>query len=247
MEVKSYQYYKLELVSEQRILVVTLNRPPVNAFIKESYLELIDIINHVNNSTTICTMVLRSEANIFSAGADVKQLAKDDAIASAIRRPILRKVGYELYTCSVPLVVAVNGAVVGAGAGFAACGDIIVGSEDAYFSIPEINIGVVGGATDLQRMLPPQKVRALGLTGGKISVQEIFSYGGIESVVAKEDLYDEALKYAEIVADKGYLAVRKWKESLLLTENVGVMEGTFIDQCLSQELSAQSPSPEVKK
>lgn len=226
---------------------MTLNRPPVNAFIKESYQELSSIMNYVNGNSELCSVILRSEGRLFSAGADVKQLAGDTVEEAAVRRAVLRQAGTDLYTCAVPLIVAVNGAAVGAGAGFASYGDIIVASENAFFSIPEINVGVVGGAADLKRLLPPQKIRALALTGKSISAKEVYQYGGVESVVPEEELYDEALKYATAIADKGVLAVRKWKEALLVIENVGLTEATFIEQCLSQELFLLSSSPTVKK
>lgn len=247
VSLEKFKYFKIEQIYDNKILIVTLNRPPVNAFIKESYQELTSIIQYANNNLEICTLILRAEGNIFSAGADVKQLAKDTLQESAVRRTILREAGDALYTCKVPVIVAVNGAAVGAGAGFAAYGDIIVASDNAYFSIPEINVGVIGGAADLRRLLPPQKIRTLALTGKPISVQDIYKYGGIESIVSQEELYDEALKYAKVIASKGSLSVRKWKEALLATENVSLAEATFIEQCLSQELSLQTPSPTVKK
>lgn len=245
---QTLKYFKLELTYENKILIVTLNRPPVNAFIKESYMELSDIMSYVHASSSICSVILKSDGRMFSAGADVKQLANDSLPEAAIRRAVLRKAGGDLYTCPVPVIAAVNGAVIGAGAGFASYADIIVATEDAFFAIPEINVGVVGGAIDLKRLLPPQKIRALALTGRRISAREIHQYGGIEAIVnTKEELLEKSLEYARSISDKGFLAVRKWKESLLATENVGLNEGTYIEQCLSQELTLHSPKPSLDK
>ncbi|WP_153731790.1 enoyl-CoA hydratase-related protein [Sporosarcina obsidiansis] len=239
------KYFKVEKIYNNKILVVTMNRAPVNAFIKESYLELSAIMNYINQDMELCSMIFNSSQKIFSAGADVKQLAKDSVEEAALRRPILRKSGADFYSCAIPMVVAVNGAAVGAGAVFAACGDIIVAAENAFFSIPEINVGVVGGAKGLSRLLPPQKVRSLALTGGRITAQEVQQYGGVEAVVPENELFETALEYAKTIADKGSLAVRKWKESLLLIESVGPREGLLIEQCLGQELSLLSPAPSI--
>ena len=240
-----YKYYDLEVIYHGKILVVTLNRPPVNAFIKESYEELSAIISDVNNNQQLCALVLRSGGRLFSGGADVKQLAKDNPQEAAIRRAALRKAGSDLYTCSIPVIAAVNGAAVGAGAVFSASADVIIASESAFFSIPEIDVGVVGGAKGLSRFLPPQKVRTMALTGMKISAEEAFRLGGVEAVVPEEKLYDKAIEYAKVIADKGAIAVRKWKEALLVTENVGPREGLLIEQCLSQELGLFSPKPTI--
>lgn len=247
IDLQELKHFKVAREYDDRILVVTMSRAPVNAFIKESYLELSAIINYVNYSTDICAVVLNSDQSIFSAGADVKQLAKDSVEEGALRRPILRRAGSDFYSCEVPIIVAVHGAAVGAGAVFAAAGDIIVASDDAFFSIPEINVGVVGGASGLHRLLPPQKIRSLALTGGRITAKEVYDLGGVEAVVPKEELKEKALSYARLVADKGVLAVRKWKEALLVTEAVGPREGLLIEQCLSQELTLASPPPTIIK
>lgn len=247
LRLETLQYFEVTHTYDNRILVVTLNRPPVNALIKEIYQELSSIINYANENLEICAVILQSKGRLFSAGADVLQLAKDSPEEAAIRRPVLRKVAYDLYNCAVPLITAVNGAAIGAGAVFAATGDIIIASEDAFLAIPEINVGVVGGAKGLSRLIPPQKIRALALTGNRISAQEIYQYGGIEAIVPQDQLHFKALEYAKGISDKGSLAVRKWKEALLITENLGPREGFMIEQCLGQELTLLSPKPSVKK
>lgn len=235
----NFDFYHLELIEENKILIVTFSRPPVNAFVKEAYEELSKIVDYVNTSNEIVSVVLKSDQKYFSAGADVKQLKKDEGASQSIigeRRTKLRNSWHDLYTCSVPVVVAVNGGAIGMGAAIAACGDIIIADESAFFSIPEVNIGLVGGASSLKRLIPPQKVRTLALTGKKLSVEDIYQYGGIEEIVSSEDLHDVALTYAKDIADKGYKTIRKWKEALILTENSSVSDGALIESCLSQEL-----------
>lgn len=236
---KEFDYYNLELTHDNKILIVTFSRPPVNAFIKECYEELSEIVNYVNVSDEITSVLLNSDQKYFSAGADVKQLKKDEGAPQSVigdRRTKLRKSWHDLSTCRVPVVVAVNGGAVGMGAAIAACGDIIIADENAFLSIPEINIGLVGGASSLKRLIPPQKVRTLALTGKKLSVEDIYKYGGIEEVVPSKELNKVALNYAKEIADKGYKTIRKWKEAIILTENSSVSEGALIESCLSQEL-----------
>lgn len=243
----SYEFFELELVHDNKILVVTLNRPPVNAFVKESYIELSSIVSYVNYEIDISVMVLRSEGKMFSAGADVKRLAADDPKESAIRRSAMRKAGSDLYNCSVPVVCGINGAAVGAGAIFASCADIIVASESAFFAIPEIDIGLVGGAKALWRVIPPQKLRMMALTGMRCSAQEAYRFGGVEAVVPGNELNDKVMEYARVLASKEPMALRKWKEALLLTETVSPQEGLLIEHCLGQESGWFNPNPTIKK
>ena len=88
-----FQFIKAEKKYDDRILVVTLSRPPVNAFIKESYEELSSIIHYANNDPEICVVLLKSDQRIFSAGADGKKLREED------RNSVKREMIYTIAKC----------------------------------------------------------------------------------------------------------------------------------------------------
>lgn len=241
----SYKYFNLELLYFNKILVVTLNRPPVNAFIKESYDELSSIVDYVRKNREINVVLLKSDGKVFCAGADINQVAADSPEVAVIRREALRKSGTDIYTCPVPLITAVNGGAIGYGALLAAAGDIVLASKNAFFGLTEINVGLVGGAAGLSRFLPPHKVKTMALTGLRVPAQEAYMLGAVEAVVEPEELLDKAMEYAKIVADKGSAAVRKWKEALLVTETLGARDGLLVEQCLSQELVLLDTKPKT--
>ena len=58
----------------------------------------------------------------------------------------------------VPVVVAVHKFVIGGGIGICGASDTIIAADDAYFSLPEVDRGAMGGASHLSRMLPLHKV-----------------------------------------------------------------------------------------
>ncbi|MBK9588033.1 MAG: hypothetical protein IPO50_05490 [Sphingomonadales bacterium] len=58
--------------------------------------------------------------------------------------------------------------------------DTIIAADDAFFSLPEVDRGAMGGASHLSRMLPLHKVRAAFFTGGNISAQEAYRLGAVE-------------------------------------------------------------------
>src|SRR5699024_7621592 len=132
--------------------------------------------------------------------------------------------------CPVPVISAVQGGAAGAGATFSASGDIIVATEEAFFSLPEIDAKIIGGKKELEGFLPEKKVRMMALTGLRVSAEQAFQLGGVEKVVSQEKLTDTALEYAKIIADKGYITVRKWKQALIATEEIGTDEGNLIEQ-----------------
>lgn len=231
-----YKNFKVNLTNENRILIVTFDRPPVNALTQESYEELSSIVEYVNTHSEICAVVLRAEGKVFCGGADIKVLAKATPADDVIRRPKLRKVWEDLYHCSVPVICELNGAAAGMGAVLVGCSDVIIASENAYFVIPEINIGLVGGAKGLSRILPDQKIRTMALTGMKCTAQEAYRLGAIETIVNEDELGSTAMMFAETISNKGYRAVRKWKEALLLTESVSIKEGMMLEQTLNLDL-----------
>lgn len=236
----SYNFFETKRDYENKVMTISFNRSPVNALTKECYIELLDILTEISHDEEICVAVLRSSNRLFSAGADINNLKNDNPQQAAIRREHFRRCVETLYKFPVPLVCAVNGAAVGAGAILAACGDIIVAADDAFFSLPEINVGAIGGAKSLSRFLPAQKIRAMVLTGNAVSADEAYRLGGVESIVDVTDLEEKAMEYARGIADKGYLAARKWKQALIVTESVGTLEGLYIEQTLGQELSVLS-------
>lgn len=228
--------FKLNYEHDNKVLVVTFNRPPVNAFSYEAYEEVSEIVDYVKKEEGIGALVFRAEGKVFSAGADIKELAKSTAKHATERRQVLRKAGTDFQECPVPVISAVHGGATGAGATFSASADFVIASPEAFYSLPEIDVGVVGGAKELEGFLPIKKVKMMALTGEKVYAEEIHRLGGIEKVVSKEELYDTALNYAKTIADKGIVIARKWKEALIATAGVGLDEGNLIEQGISQEL-----------
>ena len=91
---------------------------------------------------------------------------------------------------------------------------MIIAADDAYFSLPEIDRGAMGGAAHLMRMLPLQKVRALFFTGGNLPAAEAYRLGAVEKVVPREQLREEARAFAAVIAGKSRTALVLAKEAL---------------------------------
>lgn len=232
------EFFDLSIRDDGSVLDVVVNRPPVNALVKECYEELLDICRFVSDHATIAVMLIRSEGRIFSAGADVKALQGVSESYAAGRRDLLFSAIVQLFTCAVPVVTAVNGAAVGAGAVLAAAGDLIIMSEDGYISLPEVNIGLVGGARGVSRVLSPPQVRSLALTGERLDAMELYRTGVVREVVPNDQLQERAFEYASLLAGKGYHTMRKWKRALTVIDRSGLEEGLLMEQSLGLSLSA---------
>lgn len=243
---EQFKSFKVEYASSDRILIMTLNRPPLNTFVIETYEEISKIVSIAATNKKICAIIFRAEGKYFSAGADVSKFSGDPK-DGAIRRLTSRKAAADFYACPVPVIVAVQGAAIGAGMMFAACADIILATEQVFFAMPEINVGVIGGAKVISRLLPQQKIRMMVLTGLRVPVTDVYRLGGVEEIVPSEKLFSTAMKYAEMITDKGSMEARMWKESLVVNEAVGPREGFLIENCLSQELYHFHSNTKVKR
>lgn len=186
----------------EHIGIVTFSRPPINAVNMQANEELTQIFEDINTMDDVWCVILRAEGKGFMSGSDVDDFgAFDDDGLSRYEDADVRGI-LAVYNCRVPVICQVQGYVMGHGTTLAAASDIIVAADDAYFSLPEVTICVVGG-TDAIRMLVPEKyLRYMAYTGKKISVKKIAKYGNILKVVPREEAFDAAMETArEITAN----------------------------------------------
>ena len=198
---------------KDNIAELILDHPPVNAFNGAMWNEIPKIITQLGSREDVKVVLIRAEGKGFCAGVDIKELADNSSAIVNVNKGNY-ETGKAIHYCEVPVICAAHGFIIGGGVIMCGASDIVIASDDAYFSLPEIDRGAMGGAAHLQRMLPLAKVRAAFLTGGKIPVQEAYRLGGIEKVVPKKDLYKEARSYAETLAAKSRDALRIAKQAL---------------------------------
>ncbi len=196
-----------------RIAEIIFDHPPVNAFSGSMWMELPDIITELGRRPDVRCLLIRAEGRGFCAGVDIKELQQN---AGAIVQ--VNKGNYltfkAIHECEMPVVCAPHGFVIGGGIGICGAADAIIASEDCYFSLPEIDRGAMGGASHMQRILPLPKVRAAFFTGGRIPASEAYRLGGVERLVPKEQLVEEARAFAGIIAQKSRDALRIAKQAL---------------------------------
>ena len=195
------------------IAEVVFDHPPVNAFNGQMWNDIPGIITSLGKQDDVKVVLIRAEGRGFCAGVDIKELAHNSSAIVDVNKGNYNT-GKAIHHCEVPVICAAQGYIIGGGVIVCGAADIVIASDDAYFSLPEIDRGAMGGAAHLQRMLPLAKVRAAFLTGGKIPAQEAYRLGGIEKVVPRDDLRDEAVAYAKTLASKSRDALRIAKQAL---------------------------------
>jgi enoyl-CoA hydratase len=120
-----------------------------------------------------------------------------------------------------PTIAAIEGACAGSGFEIALHCDIRVAARNAFFSLPEVRIGMVpdvGGTTRLTRLVGPGRAARLIATGERVGAEEAFALGTVERIVEPGRALAEAEDMARLIAKGGPTAVR---EALQVIRRVG--------------------------
>jgi len=216
---------------------LVLNHPPVNAFDGEMLAELARLMSELGDDPKTQVVILRAEGKCFCAGIDIKALAGDPGSISAVNRGAFN--AFEaVHRCKVPVIAAVHGFALGAGIGLVGACDIVFAAKGSKFGLPEINVGMLGGASHMLRMLPLHKVRALYYTGEPVDADEMYRLGAVESVVDADQLYPTAMAMAEKIASKNPAGLRFAKEALNGIEPVDLERNYRYEQGFTFEISS---------
>lgn len=218
-----------------RVAEIVIDHPPVNALDSAGWNSLPGIIAEAGRNEDVRCVLIRAEGRGFCGGVDIKEMQ-----AHPERITLLNRGNYLTFKavrdCEVPVVVAVHGFVIGGGIGICGASDTIIASDDAYFSLPEVDRGAMGGASHLSRMLPLHKVRAAFFTGGKIPAAEAYRLGAVETLTTRDKLLDEARAFCAIVASKSRKALVIAKEALNGLEPRDVDRGYRWEQGFTLEM-----------
>jgi enoyl-CoA hydratase len=230
------------------IAIVTMDRPPVNAVSQQMYGEIRDLFGRADELLEgVSVVVLRAEGRHFCAGNDLREFESLNSANSPGRMRLVRDAFSAIYDCPVPVIAAVQGVAAGTGVAIAASCDLVVCAESATFTTPEVNVGVMGGARHLRRLVPEQTMRAMYFTADPVPAAELERFGGIAEVVPDERLLEATLDLAARVARHSRAALRHAKEALNTVETMGLKDGYEAEQRLTARLAAHPDSLEARR
>ena len=207
-----------------RCALVTLDRPEARNAFSESMVEsLVSAIDAAEADPHIRCVVLTGAGKAFSAGGDLKRMRDKEGMFEG--GPIGLKRGYEAHIQRIPrrfarfdkpVVAAVNGPAIGAGLDLACMADVRLATDGARFGSTFVKVGLVpgdGGAFLLARTVGLPRALDLMLTGRVIDAHEAERIGLVQRLVLHEQLVEEALAYAETIAQNAPLAVQLTKRA----------------------------------
>ena len=231
-----YQLFRVEI--ENGIATVTFDRPPVNAQNRRSREELTFIFDTLSDRPDVRCVILTGSGKIFLPAADIKErVGISTAGGDYIRHNRLtREAFYAVADCAKPVIGALNGPAIGAGFVIAACCDILVAADDIFIQMPEIDVGLAGGAKFLE-CFPRGWARYIFFTGRRIPIGELHRFGVVQAVVPRESLLATAREIAAEIAAKSASAVQSNKLAFKTVEWMPPREGYRFEQGVTLELS----------
>ena len=218
------EYKCFDVSIKKGVATVTLNRgEKLNTMIPAFWSELPKVIGEINSNGEARVIVLASTGKHFSAGMDlaVFSMSSEESQAEIGRvRANLRENALHLqdsFNClekaRIPVLAAIQGGCIGGAVDMVTACDMRYASEDAFFCIQEINIGMTADVGTLQRLpklIPEGVCRELAYTGRRMQAEEAKSVGLVNEVFSnQESLLEGVMEVAEEIASKSPLAIAK--------------------------------------
>ena len=191
------EFVNLEASRVDRVGIIRIDRPKVNALNPQLSQELLAVANEAEDRDDLGALVLWGGPKIFAAGADIGSFPVndgdrdpanmvDDLVAALSKIENLPQI-----TCS-----AVNGFALGGGCEVAMSTDFRVCGESARFGLPEILLGIIpgaGGTQRLTRLVGVTKSKEICYSGRMVEAEEALAIGLVSSVHPDDQVLDAAI------------------------------------------------------
>lgn len=217
-------YENILLQREERISIITINRPEsLNALNAKTIQEISTALDQLNSEASCRAVIITgSGEKSFVAGADIKEFSdfgqeKAEELARNGQNSLFNKIE----NLSKPVIAAVNGFALGGGLELAMACHIRYASENAKLGLPEVTLGLIPGYGGTQRlpklvgkglaneiifsakMIPAQRAKEIGL------VNEVFPIG---------ELLTKAKELANTIANNSPMAISKAIQAVNLSD-----------------------------
>ena len=198
------------------------NRPEVrNAEGRRLLEELDHAVQRTAADPDVHVVVFAAKGDHFSAGHDMKESIRDRPNLTVEQRYEFETEHFfdyclRIYDLPKPTIAQVQGACIAAGFMVSNMCDLMVASEDAFFSDPT---GHTLGAAAVETLIHPyalgmRKAKEMLFTGRRMTAQEGFACGMVNKIVPRADLEAETLALAEHIAQAPPFGLRLIKRSL---------------------------------
>ncbi len=232
--------FKLSI--ENNIAHIVLNRPEaMNSMPRAFWNELPALVHDIDDHAKARVIVISSTGKHFTAGMDLSVFTDGEGVgasggdsysrAEAFRQFVLTLQGSFncLDNARMPVLVAIQGGCIGGGVDFVSACDIRYATDDAFFQIQEINIGMtadVGTFPRLCKLIPEGWVRELAYAGRRLPAQRAKEIGLVnETFPSQEAMLAHVMAIAAEIASKAPVAVAGSKRMINYARDHSIADG----------------------
>jgi 2-(1,2-epoxy-1,2-dihydrophenyl)acetyl-CoA isomerase len=220
-EEKMMEYKTIELIREEGIAFIYLNRPNVlNALNETMRNELIHALKETEEDDNVRVMILTGRGRGFCAGADLNrfiELQESDKYSGKKSRFGSLDLPRAFIQYPKPIIAAINGPAYGGGFTVTLICDIRLASQRAKFSCAFVRIGITPELCSsyfLPRLIGYGKAAELIFTARPFDAHEALEIGAVNYIFPHNRLMAEARKMAKQIASMPPTAVQRSKEIL---------------------------------
>lgn len=235
------RHFKFEV--KDTTAIITLDRPErKNPLAFESYVELRDLFRSFSEATDVKAVVITGAGDNFCSGGDVYEiigpLAKLDMPGLLAFTQLTGDLVKAMRACPQPVIAAIDGICVGAGAILALASDVRLGTSRCKIAFLFTRVGLagcdMGGCAMLPRVIGQGRASELLFTGRSMMGEEAERWGFLNRLCAPDSLMSEAMTLAAELTSGPTFAHAMTKKMLHEEWNMGV------DQAIDAEARAQA-------
>lgn len=222
-------YETITVEKRDRVSILTINRPDkLNALNSKVHLEGVSALDELRTDDSVRVVVITGAGEkSFVAGADISEFAGQTPVTQ--RNLFYEKTLFNsIDNFPKPVIAMINGFCLGGGCELALACDIRTASENARFSQPEINLGIMpggGGTQRLTRLIGEGRAMEMILTGDMIDAPTALKFGLVNHVYSLEELEAKTLELADKIAEKAPVALQLSKEAVKFASRSNLDEG----------------------
>ncbi|MCD2110894.1 MULTISPECIES: enoyl-CoA hydratase-related protein [Rhodococcus] len=178
---------------------IRLDRPPMNALNRQLQEEIRAAAREATVRSDVKSVIVYGGEKVFAAGADIKEMADLSYVQMSEIVDDLQSALGSIADIPKPTVAAITGYALGGGLELALGADRRIVGDNVKLGTPEILLGIIpggGGTQRLARLVGPAKAKDLVFTGRFVGADEALSIGLVDEVVAPDDVYEAARRWA---------------------------------------------------
>lgn len=230
------EHLRTELVGP--VGVITVDRPPVNAYNREIRDGIVDAVARFDGDPAVRAIVLTATGSVFSGGQDMEE--PEVQAAGGIPYSVLLnfdRLCDALTLSPKPTIAAVNGSAIGGGLEVVLSCDLRIAADTARFGAAGAKMGLISSTQRLVRVVGEAQARLLAFTARRLDAATAVSIGLVHEVVPDAGLLEAALALGQEIAQTAPLSVARAKQAINRAAELPLADGLRLQREYFLELS----------